>query len=272
MVRPAWSTITLTVFAAAAFSLATATAQQPTAPFRIEEASIAGIHAAMKAGRLTCRGLVEQYLARIEAYDKAGPALNAIVVLNPEALAQADAMDRAARQGTPQGPLVLRSRDRQGQLRDNGTTERGRIPLAARVRLGARRVSGQADQGSRRDRHREVEHGGVRVLAVRDRRLDPSRLHQEPLCARSGHGRLERRHGRGSRRQLRRHRTRKRHGQLHPRPLVPPGARRHSIDDGVDEPGGGRPAESPRRHRRPHDAHATRRCGRPAGHRRARPR
>ena len=105
MVRPAWSTITLTVFAAAALSLPTATAQQPAPAFRIEEATIAGIHAAMKAGRLTCRGLVEQYLARIEAYDKAGPALNAIVVLNPEALAQADAMDRAARQGTPQRPL-----------------------------------------------------------------------------------------------------------------------------------------------------------------------
>jgi hypothetical protein len=76
----------------------TAQSQQPPAgAFQIEETTIAQIHAAMRAGRLTCRGLVEQYLTRIEAYDKAGPALNAIVVVNPDALAQADAMDRLAR-------------------------------------------------------------------------------------------------------------------------------------------------------------------------------
>jgi amidase len=79
------------------------TGRQPS--LQIEEATIAQIHAAMKAGRLTCRGLVEHYLKRIDAYDKAGPAINAIVIVNPEALTQADAMDRAARQGTPQGPL-----------------------------------------------------------------------------------------------------------------------------------------------------------------------
>ena len=40
---------------------------------------IAQIHGAMKAGRLTCRGLVEQYLRRIDSFDKNGPAINAIV-------------------------------------------------------------------------------------------------------------------------------------------------------------------------------------------------
>ena len=48
----------------------------------------------MKAGQITCRGLVEQYLRRIDAYDKNGPAINAIVVTNPQALAQADELDR----------------------------------------------------------------------------------------------------------------------------------------------------------------------------------
>ena len=57
-------------------------------PFRVEEASIADIHAAIKGGRVTCRSLVEQYLRRIEAYDKNGPALNAIVLTNPDALKQ----------------------------------------------------------------------------------------------------------------------------------------------------------------------------------------
>jgi Asp-tRNA(Asn)/Glu-tRNA(Gln) amidotransferase A subunit family amidase len=60
----------------------------------VEEATIAEIHAAMTARRLTCRALVSQYLARIDAYDKKGPAINAIVVVNPRALAVADSLDR----------------------------------------------------------------------------------------------------------------------------------------------------------------------------------
>ncbi len=75
------------------------------APFRVEEATIADIHAAMKAGRLTCRALVEAYLRRIEAYDKNGPAINAIVVTNSEALVRADELDRRFAQSGFVGPL-----------------------------------------------------------------------------------------------------------------------------------------------------------------------
>ena len=60
------------------------TAQAPP-PFEVHEATIAQIHDAMKAGRLTCKALVEQYLQRIDVYDKNGPAINAIVITNPEA-------------------------------------------------------------------------------------------------------------------------------------------------------------------------------------------
>jgi amidase len=82
-------------------------AQQAPAPaaFRIEESTIAQIHDAMKAGRLTCRGLVDAYLRRIEAYDKNGPALNALVVLNPDAQKQADEFDRRFAQSGLTGPL-----------------------------------------------------------------------------------------------------------------------------------------------------------------------
>lgn len=86
-------------------------AQQKPAPplaqssFYVEEASISDIHAAMKAGRLTCRTLVQAYLRRIEAYDKTGPAINAIVVINPDALAQADQLDTRFAQGGFVGPL-----------------------------------------------------------------------------------------------------------------------------------------------------------------------
>src|SRR5712692_498556 len=73
--------------------------------FRYEEATIADIHAALKAKTLTCRMLVQMYLDRIDAYDKKGPALNAIVVINPDALKVADALDTRFAQSGPVGPL-----------------------------------------------------------------------------------------------------------------------------------------------------------------------
>ncbi len=75
------------------------------APFRVEETTIAQIHDAMRTGRLTCHGLVDAYLRRIDAYDKNGPALNAIVVVNPDLLKQADQLDQRYAQGGFVGPL-----------------------------------------------------------------------------------------------------------------------------------------------------------------------
>jgi amidase len=81
-------------------------AQTPATPaFRVEEATIAQIHDAMKAGRLTCRALVDAYLRRIDAYDRTGPALNALVLTNPDAQKTADDLDRRYAQGGFVGPL-----------------------------------------------------------------------------------------------------------------------------------------------------------------------
>src|SRR3982750_213634 len=80
-----------------------APAQRPA--FRVEETTIADVHAAMRARALTCHALVQAYLDRIAAYDKRGPAINALVVVNPKALAVADSLDRRfAREGLT-GPL-----------------------------------------------------------------------------------------------------------------------------------------------------------------------
>ena len=62
--------------------------------FRPEEATVAGIHAALAAGTVTCVQVVEAYLRRIEAYDDRGPALKAIIAINPAALETAAALDR----------------------------------------------------------------------------------------------------------------------------------------------------------------------------------
>ena len=56
-------------------------------PFAFAEATIDNLQARMAAGALTARELTAAYLARIEELDKAGPKLNAIIELNPDALA-----------------------------------------------------------------------------------------------------------------------------------------------------------------------------------------
>jgi amidase len=84
--------------------LVTATASA-SAQFRVEETTIAQVHAAFRAGRLTCHALVAQYLARIDAYDKKGPAINAIVVVNPDALRTADSLDTRFKREGLTGPL-----------------------------------------------------------------------------------------------------------------------------------------------------------------------
>ena len=78
----------------------------PQRPFVLEEATITEIHAAFASGALTCRQLVADYLARIEAYDDAGPALNAILTVNERALQTAAEMDaRYASDRSGVGPL-----------------------------------------------------------------------------------------------------------------------------------------------------------------------
>ena len=80
-------------------------ARRAPAPFVLEETTIAEVHAAMRAGGLTCRDLVSRYLRRIEAFDRNGPGVNAIVVVAPDALAVADSLDARFRASGPVGPL-----------------------------------------------------------------------------------------------------------------------------------------------------------------------
>src|SRR5262249_7806821 len=73
--------------------------------FRLEETTVAEIHEAVAAGALSSEKLVELYLARIAAYDRAGPRLNSIISINPNAKADAAALDRERTDKRPRGPL-----------------------------------------------------------------------------------------------------------------------------------------------------------------------
>jgi Asp-tRNA(Asn)/Glu-tRNA(Gln) amidotransferase A subunit family amidase len=94
-----------TLAAALGAVLACGAAAQQAPAFDVTEKSIRELQAAQAEGRTTARALVEQYLARIRAYDQAGPALNAMVSLNPRALEEADALDRERKLKGPRGPL-----------------------------------------------------------------------------------------------------------------------------------------------------------------------
>ncbi|MCM3687604.1 amidase [Kocuria rosea] len=71
----------------------------------VVEATIGQLRAALEAGRTTSEELVRLYLERIAAYDRGGPCLNAVVVDNPQALAEARASDARRARGQTLGPL-----------------------------------------------------------------------------------------------------------------------------------------------------------------------
>ena len=92
----------------ALLSMASACGPQRSATdtdFEVAEASIIEMQVALEHGRVTSAQLVDAYLARIEAYDRAGPALNTIIRLNPLARDQAEALDAERSAGTVRGPL-----------------------------------------------------------------------------------------------------------------------------------------------------------------------
>ena len=74
-------------------------------PFEFDEVTIAALQLGIISGKLTARSIADKYLARIDAVDKHGPAVNSVIELNPDALAMADALDRERQAQGPRGPL-----------------------------------------------------------------------------------------------------------------------------------------------------------------------
>src|ERR1700732_1837409 len=76
-----------------ALTVATTPAMAAEGAVCVESATISDLQEALAAGRPTAGGLVRGYTARIEAYDRSGPHLNAVRELNPDALAIAERLD-----------------------------------------------------------------------------------------------------------------------------------------------------------------------------------
>ena len=77
----------------------------PQSAFELEEATVPELQARMKSGEFTARSLAQKYLGRIDEIDKRGPAINAVIELNPDALSIAEALDKERRAKGPRGPL-----------------------------------------------------------------------------------------------------------------------------------------------------------------------
>ena len=73
--------------------------------FELDETTITDLQEAMKSGKYSARSLVEKYLARIDQIDKQGPAINAVIELNPDVLAIADGLDKERKDKGVRGPL-----------------------------------------------------------------------------------------------------------------------------------------------------------------------
>src|SRR5271155_1660334 len=104
----------------------------------VENATIGDLQQALATGRTTAAGLVSAYLARIEAYDRSGPRLNAVREVNPDAPAIAAALDssKPAQRRPLEGIPIL--------VKDNIATADGQHTTAGSLALANARAKRDA--------------------------------------------------------------------------------------------------------------------------------
>ena len=73
--------------------------------FELEETTIASLQDGMRSGRHTARSIAESYLARMDAIDRSGPAINSVIERNPDAIRIAEERDAERKAGRVRGPL-----------------------------------------------------------------------------------------------------------------------------------------------------------------------
>ena len=86
-------------------ALAFAQAESRDSDFPLTESTIDELQQKMSSGDLTSKSLTKLYLKRIEAIDKKGPSLNAVIELNPDALTIAEGLDAERKAGKVRGPM-----------------------------------------------------------------------------------------------------------------------------------------------------------------------
>lgn len=163
------------------------------APFSIVEATVASVHAALASGETTSVDVVRACLERIDAYDRQGPSLRAMITVNPRALEAAAGMDRLRATGAPLAPLhgiplVLKDNFDTSDLPTTGgaVTFARVIPprdafVVARLRAAGALVIGKANQT-------ELALGGSSVSSLGGQTLNPYDLTRTPGGSSGGTG------------------------------------------------------------------------------------
>ncbi|MET0987662.1 MAG: amidase family protein [Steroidobacteraceae bacterium] len=105
MRSPVRSTHVKKVIALFAASCALAANLAAAAQVDLANASVADLQAAMDKGTLTAQKLLQMSLARVQAYDDAGPKLNALILVNPKAMEEARALDAERKAKGPRSAL-----------------------------------------------------------------------------------------------------------------------------------------------------------------------
>jgi amidase len=107
----------------------------PPAAFELDELTIADLQAGMSSGKYSAQSLVRKYLERIDDIDKHGPVVNSVIELNPDALANAETLDRERKAGRIRRPLhgipvlIKDNIDTRGPM----TTTAGSLALAGSI-------------------------------------------------------------------------------------------------------------------------------------------
>ena len=164
-----------------------AQAAQPTGGFELEEATISALLQDQQSGRRTARQIAENYLARIQALDRSGPTLRAVIELNPDALTIADALDAERRTGGLRGrlhgiPILIKDNI---DTADRMSTTAG-LARARRLDRGPRRLRRRAPAGGRRRDSGQDQHERVGELPLEplDERMERAgRPHAQSLRA-----------------------------------------------------------------------------------------
>src|SRR5258708_86786 len=93
------------LFAAAILASVSARAQTASIPTNLNEATVVQLQSMMASGQLTSVRLTQYYIDRIIGLDQNGPGVNAVMELNPDALAIAKSLDMERAKGTVRGPM-----------------------------------------------------------------------------------------------------------------------------------------------------------------------
>ena len=239
-------------------------------------ATIAELQQRIASGQETSHSLVQKLLDRIDALDRNGPALHAVLEVNPDALQIADQLDAERKSRGPRGPLhgipIL--------IKDNiATADRMQTTAGSLALVGSKPpkdafiVAALREGGRRHPRQDEPERvGQLPVHALVERLERPRRPDEESVRARSQSVRLEL--GLRRRRSRRLLGGRHRHGnrRLDRLAVEQQLSRRHQADRRPAEPRGHRADLAHPGHRGPDGAHRRRRGRRPRRDDRRRPR